>query len=138
MAYTNFFLIILQATQLFTVLQSLFDEFEKLKERKQEVTFGIICGLAICSFFFCTEVSIQYKNFIKAKKLKISLYLSMVATTSPFWVLISCFHTVCCTYCYFWLCCGFMAKNASSGILSLCWASHLPPGRFLYFAIQLQ
>nr|NP_001285711.1 uncharacterized protein Dmel_CG33296, isoform C [Drosophila melanogaster]NP_995644.2 uncharacterized protein Dmel_CG33296, isoform B [Drosophila melanogaster]AAS64652.2 uncharacterized protein Dmel_CG33296, isoform B [Drosophila melanogaster]AHN54226.1 uncharacterized protein Dmel_CG33296, isoform C [Drosophila melanogaster] len=43
------------ATQLFTVLQSLFDEFEKLKERKQEVTFGIICGLAICSFFFCTE-----------------------------------------------------------------------------------
>ncbi|EDV59241.1 sodium-dependent proline transporter [Drosophila erecta] len=42
------------ATQLFTVLQSLFDEFEKLKEKKQEVTFGVICGLAFCSCFFCT------------------------------------------------------------------------------------
>ncbi|XP_016998143.2 sodium-dependent acetylcholine transporter-like [Drosophila takahashii] len=42
-------------TQIFTVLQSLFDEFEGLRVRKQKVTFGLIGGLAICSIFFCTN-----------------------------------------------------------------------------------
>ncbi|KAH8334119.1 hypothetical protein KR059_006803 [Drosophila kikkawai] len=42
-------------TQIFTILQSLFDEFEQLRARKQEVTFGLIGGLALCSFLFCTN-----------------------------------------------------------------------------------
>ncbi|KAH8258530.1 hypothetical protein KR038_001571 [Drosophila bunnanda] len=55
-------------TQIFTVLQSLFDEFEQLRGRKQEVTFGLIGGLAFCSFLFCTNVSSfslnhPYRNF---------------------------------------------------------------------------
>ncbi|XP_037708838.1 sodium- and chloride-dependent neutral and basic amino acid transporter B(0+)-like isoform X2 [Drosophila subpulchrella] len=48
------------STQIFTVLQSLFDEFEDLRERKQEVTFGLITGLAFCSIFFCTNHGITY------------------------------------------------------------------------------
>nr|XP_036668609.1 sodium-dependent dopamine transporter-like isoform X6 [Drosophila suzukii] len=48
------------STQIFTVLQSLFDEFEDLRERKNEVTFGLIAGLAFCSIFFCTNHGITY------------------------------------------------------------------------------
>ncbi|XP_016998154.2 sodium- and chloride-dependent neutral and basic amino acid transporter B(0+)-like [Drosophila takahashii] len=47
-------------TQIFTVLQSLLDEFEKLRLRKQEVTFGLIGGLAVCSLFFCTNHGISF------------------------------------------------------------------------------
>ncbi|XP_017069553.1 LOW QUALITY PROTEIN: sodium- and chloride-dependent glycine transporter 1-like [Drosophila eugracilis] len=48
------------STQIFTVLQSLFDEFEELRERKMEVTFGLIGGLAVCSFFFCTNLGVEF------------------------------------------------------------------------------
>ncbi|XP_020799192.1 sodium-dependent proline transporter [Drosophila serrata] len=47
-------------TQIFTILQSLFDEFEQLRGRKQEVTFGLIGGLALCSFIFCTNDGVSY------------------------------------------------------------------------------
>ncbi|XP_017067919.2 sodium- and chloride-dependent glycine transporter 1-like [Drosophila eugracilis] len=52
--------LIVMSTQIFTVLQSLFDEFETLRERKMEVTVGLIGGLAICSFFFCTNHGIVF------------------------------------------------------------------------------
>ncbi|XP_017067823.2 sodium-dependent proline transporter-like isoform X1 [Drosophila eugracilis] len=52
--------LIVMTTQIFTVLQSLFDEFEELRERKMEVTFGLIGGLAVCSFFFCTNHGIIF------------------------------------------------------------------------------
>ncbi|XP_016963078.1 sodium- and chloride-dependent glycine transporter 1 [Drosophila biarmipes] len=52
--------LIVMTTQIFTVLQSIFDEFEKLRERKQEVTFGLIGGLALCSFMFCTNHGISF------------------------------------------------------------------------------
>ncbi|XP_016963271.1 sodium-dependent noradrenaline transporter-like [Drosophila biarmipes] len=60
--YTTLLLaaIISISTQIFTVLQSLFDEFEELRVRKQEVTFGLIGGLAFCSIFFCTNHGITY------------------------------------------------------------------------------
>ncbi|XP_037711811.1 sodium- and chloride-dependent glycine transporter 2-like isoform X2 [Drosophila subpulchrella] len=47
--------LIVMTTQIFTVLQSLFDEFDELSMRKQEVTFGLIGALAFSSFFFCTN-----------------------------------------------------------------------------------
>ncbi|XP_070853485.1 sodium- and chloride-dependent glycine transporter 2 isoform X2 [Drosophila suzukii] len=47
--------LIVMTTQIFTVLQSLFDEFDELSVRKQEVTFGLIGVLAFSSFFFCTN-----------------------------------------------------------------------------------
>ncbi|XP_043641394.1 sodium-dependent noradrenaline transporter-like isoform X2 [Drosophila teissieri] len=47
--------LIVMTTQIFTVLQSLFDEFEILRVRKQQVTFGLIGGIAVCSFYFCTN-----------------------------------------------------------------------------------
>jgi len=43
-------------------LQSLFDEFEQLRAKKQEVTFGLIGGLAVCSLYFCTNVSYWLVN----------------------------------------------------------------------------
>ncbi|XP_017115969.1 sodium- and chloride-dependent glycine transporter 1 [Drosophila elegans] len=52
--------LIVMATQIFTLLQSLFDEFEQLRAKKQEVTFGLIGGLAVCSFFFCTNHGITF------------------------------------------------------------------------------
>uniref|UniRef100_A0A6P4EJL0 Sodium- and chloride-dependent glycine transporter 2-like n=1 Tax=Drosophila rhopaloa TaxID=1041015 RepID=A0A6P4EJL0_DRORH len=51
--------LIVMTTQIFTILQSLFDEFEILRTRKQEVTFGLIGGLTVCSFFFCTNHGIS-------------------------------------------------------------------------------
>ncbi|XP_017060354.1 sodium- and chloride-dependent neutral and basic amino acid transporter B(0+)-like [Drosophila ficusphila] len=56
--------IIVMTTQIFTVLQTLFDEFEALRKKKQEVTFGLIGGLAICSFFFCTNHGIVFFSAI--------------------------------------------------------------------------
>ncbi|XP_043646459.1 sodium-dependent noradrenaline transporter-like isoform X1 [Drosophila teissieri] len=47
--------LIVMTTQIFTVLQSLFDEFEILRVRKQLVTFGLIGGIAVCSLYFCTN-----------------------------------------------------------------------------------
>ncbi|KAH8353300.1 hypothetical protein KR084_010165 [Drosophila pseudotakahashii] len=47
-------------TQIFTVLQTLFDEFEELRKKKNEVTFGLIGGLAVCSLFFCTNHGNDY------------------------------------------------------------------------------
>nr|XP_016924204.1 sodium- and chloride-dependent neutral and basic amino acid transporter B(0+)-like [Drosophila suzukii] len=60
--YTMLFMaaLIVMTTQIFTILQSLFDEFEKLRERKQEVTFGLIGGLALCSLIFCTNHGISF------------------------------------------------------------------------------
>ncbi|XP_032569733.1 sodium- and chloride-dependent neutral and basic amino acid transporter B(0+) isoform X2 [Drosophila sechellia] len=52
--------LIVITTQIFTVLQSLFDEFEILRVRKQEVTFGLIGGIAVCSFYFCTNHGITF------------------------------------------------------------------------------
>ncbi|KAI8042936.1 sodium- and chloride-dependent glycine transporter 1 [Drosophila gunungcola] len=52
--------LIVMTTQIFTLLQSLFDEFEQLRAKKQEVTFGLIGGLAACSFFFCTNHGITF------------------------------------------------------------------------------
>ncbi|XP_033173599.1 sodium- and chloride-dependent glycine transporter 1 isoform X2 [Drosophila mauritiana] len=52
--------LIVMTTQIFTVLQSLFDEFEILRLRKQEVTFGLIGGIALCSFYFCTNHGIIF------------------------------------------------------------------------------
>ncbi|XP_039492070.1 sodium- and chloride-dependent neutral and basic amino acid transporter B(0+)-like [Drosophila santomea] len=55
--YSMLFLaaLIVMTTQIFTVLQSLFDEFEILRVRKQQVTFGLIGGIAVCSLYFCTN-----------------------------------------------------------------------------------
>ncbi|XP_044251079.1 sodium- and chloride-dependent glycine transporter 1-like isoform X2 [Drosophila takahashii] len=60
--YTTIFMgtVILMTTQIFTVLQSLFDEFEELRARKSETTFGLIGGLAVCSLFFCTNFGISF------------------------------------------------------------------------------
>ncbi|XP_034668145.1 sodium-dependent proline transporter-like [Drosophila subobscura] len=52
--------LIVMITQIFTVLASIFDEFEGLRKYKQKVTFGLIGGLAFCSFFFCTNHGIVY------------------------------------------------------------------------------
>ncbi|KMY88835.1 sodium- and chloride-dependent glycine transporter 1 isoform X2 [Drosophila simulans] len=52
--------LIVMTTQIFTVLQSLFDEFEIHRSRKQEVTFGLIGGIALCSFYFCTNHGIIF------------------------------------------------------------------------------
>ncbi|XP_022230641.2 sodium- and chloride-dependent glycine transporter 1-like [Drosophila obscura] len=52
--------LIVMTTQIFTVLASVFDEFEGLRKHKQQVTFGLIAGLALCSFFFCTNHGIAY------------------------------------------------------------------------------
>ncbi|XP_037711634.1 sodium- and chloride-dependent neutral and basic amino acid transporter B(0+)-like [Drosophila subpulchrella] len=60
--YTMLFMaaLIVMTTQIFTILQSLFDEFEKLRERKQEVTFGLIGGLALCSLIFCSNHGMSF------------------------------------------------------------------------------
>jgi len=58
------------------VLQSLFDEFDELRVRKQEVTFGLIGVLAFSSFFFCTNVSTNLINlqYINKKYNDLSLF----------------------------------------------------------------
>ncbi|KAH8240848.1 hypothetical protein KR026_006239 [Drosophila bipectinata] len=56
--------LIVMTTQIFTILQTLFDEFEALRLKRQEVTFGFIGGLAVCSFLFCTNHGIIYFSTI--------------------------------------------------------------------------
>lgn len=43
---------------------SLFDEFEVLRQYKQEVTFGLLGALASLSLFFCTTVRDQRTIFV--------------------------------------------------------------------------
>ncbi|EDV31362.1 uncharacterized protein Dana_GF14589 [Drosophila ananassae] len=52
--------LIVMTTQIFTILQTLFDEFESLRVKRQEVTFGFIGGLALCSFIFCSNHGILH------------------------------------------------------------------------------
>ncbi|XP_041675542.1 sodium- and chloride-dependent transporter XTRP3-like [Drosophila eugracilis] len=52
--------LIVLTTQIFTILQSLFDEFETLRKRKMEVTFGLIGGLAVCSCAHSVEDGIIF------------------------------------------------------------------------------
>ncbi|KAL7741149.1 hypothetical protein ACLKA6_018174 [Drosophila palustris] len=54
--------LIVMITQIFTVLTSLFDEFEILREHKQRVTYGFIAFLGLCSFLFCTNHSIAFSS----------------------------------------------------------------------------
>ena len=72
----NFFLIsFLQITCLFSIFQSIFDEFEILRSRRTEVTFGIISILAVLSLYTCSNVSLIdfilklvieiYKHYLK-------------------------------------------------------------------------
>ncbi|XP_017097885.2 sodium- and chloride-dependent glycine transporter 1-like [Drosophila bipectinata] len=56
--------LIVMTTQIFTILQTLFDEFEALRLKRQEVTFGFIGGLAVCSFLFCTNHGIIFFSTI--------------------------------------------------------------------------
>ncbi|XP_034472534.1 sodium-dependent proline transporter-like [Drosophila innubila] len=52
--------LIVMITQIFTVLTSLFDEFEFLREHKERVTYGLIGFLALCSLLFCTKHGIIF------------------------------------------------------------------------------
>ncbi|KAH8353052.1 hypothetical protein KR084_008627 [Drosophila pseudotakahashii] len=51
----NLLIFPLQTTQIFTIVQSLCDEFEELRVKKQKVTFALIGGLAVCSILFYTN-----------------------------------------------------------------------------------
>ncbi|XP_016998149.2 sodium- and chloride-dependent neutral and basic amino acid transporter B(0+)-like [Drosophila takahashii] len=65
-------------TQIFTVLQSLFDEFEELRVRKQEVTFSLIGGLSVCSVFFCSNHGISFFCAFYSKTIFLHLLLLLV------------------------------------------------------------
>ncbi|KAL7741145.1 hypothetical protein ACLKA6_018171 [Drosophila palustris] len=52
--------LIVMITQIFTVLTSLFDEFEILREHKQRVTYGFIAFLGLCSLLLCTNHGIMF------------------------------------------------------------------------------
>ncbi|KAH8413103.1 hypothetical protein KR009_007939 [Drosophila setifemur] len=78
--------LIVMTTQIFTVLQSLFDEFEMLRARRQEVTFGFIGGLALCSFFFCTNHGIIYFAAIAVDAISSHSLLHLLLLMVVLWI----------------------------------------------------
>ncbi|XP_016944278.3 sodium- and chloride-dependent neutral and basic amino acid transporter B(0+) [Drosophila suzukii] len=78
--------VILITTQIFTVLQSLFDEFEELRVRKREVTFGLIGGLAVCSIFFCTNHGITFFCVLYADAIFSHNLLHLLLLLVVFWI----------------------------------------------------
>ncbi|XP_016998138.2 sodium- and chloride-dependent glycine transporter 1-like [Drosophila takahashii] len=78
--------VILITTQIFTVLQSLFDEFEELRVRKQEATFGLIGGLAFCSIFFCTNHGIAFFSTFLADAIFHHNFLHLLLLLVVLWI----------------------------------------------------
>ncbi|KAH8353305.1 hypothetical protein KR084_010169 [Drosophila pseudotakahashii] len=73
-------------TQIFTILQSLFDEFEELRVRKQKVTFGLIGGLAVCSIFFCTNNGSHLYVFIAVDAILTYSVLHLLLLLMVLWI----------------------------------------------------
>ncbi|XP_037710208.1 LOW QUALITY PROTEIN: sodium- and chloride-dependent glycine transporter 1-like [Drosophila subpulchrella] len=88
MYYTTLLMaaVILITTQIFTVLQSLFDEFEELRVRKQEVTYGLIGGLALSSIFFCTNHGITFFCVFYADSIFSNSLLHLLLLLVVFWI----------------------------------------------------
>ncbi|KAH8271017.1 hypothetical protein KR018_000171 [Drosophila ironensis] len=78
--------LIVICTQIFTVLQSLFDEFEYLRQKKQQVTFGFIGGLALCSFFFCTNHGIIFFSAIALDNILSHSVLHLLLILVVLWI----------------------------------------------------
>ncbi|KAH8271014.1 hypothetical protein KR018_000170 [Drosophila ironensis] len=78
--------LIVICTQIFTVLQSLFDEFEYLRQKKQQVTFGFIGGLALCSLYFCTNHGIIYFSVISLDNIFSHCLLHLLLIFVVLWI----------------------------------------------------
>ncbi|XP_016983785.2 sodium-dependent dopamine transporter-like [Drosophila rhopaloa] len=78
--------LIVMTTQIFTILQSLFDEFENLRTRKQEVTFGLIGGLTVCSFFFCTNHGVNFFSALSLDALFSHSLLHLLLLLVVLWI----------------------------------------------------
>ncbi|XP_043950152.1 sodium- and chloride-dependent glycine transporter 1 isoform X1 [Drosophila biarmipes] len=78
--------LIVMSTQLFTVLQSLFDEFDELRVRKQEVIFCLIGVLAFSSFFFCTNHGIIHFSALSLDAIFSQTVLHLLLIFVVFWI----------------------------------------------------
>nr|NP_609136.2 uncharacterized protein Dmel_CG13793 [Drosophila melanogaster]AAF52544.3 uncharacterized protein Dmel_CG13793 [Drosophila melanogaster] len=78
--------LIVITTQIFTILQSLFDEFEQLRAKKQEVTLGLIGGLAVCSLYFCTNHGVLYFAILSIDAIFSQTLLHLLLLLVVLWV----------------------------------------------------
>ncbi|XP_070133757.1 sodium- and chloride-dependent glycine transporter 1-like isoform X2 [Drosophila bipectinata] len=78
--------LIVMTTQIFTILQTLFDEFESLRLKRQELTFGFIGGLAVCSFFFCTNHGIIYFDTLTMDAIVLHNVLHLLLLLVILWI----------------------------------------------------
>ncbi|EDW65048.1 sodium- and chloride-dependent glycine transporter 1 [Drosophila virilis] len=78
--------IIVMITQLFTVFTSLFDEFELLRNYKQQVTVGVLCFLASASLFFCTNHGVMYFSALSLDAIMIHSVMHLLLLLAVLWV----------------------------------------------------
>ncbi|XP_034472531.1 sodium-dependent dopamine transporter-like [Drosophila innubila] len=78
--------LIVMITQIFTVLTSLFDEFEFLREHKQRVTYGLIGFLAFCSLWFCTNYGVLFFSAVSVDAILTYSVMHMLLLLAVLWI----------------------------------------------------
>ncbi|XP_030384886.1 sodium- and chloride-dependent glycine transporter 1-like [Scaptodrosophila lebanonensis] len=78
--------VIVIVTQIFTILNSLFDEFEQLRQYKQEVTYGFIISLALCSLYFCSNHGVLYFTALSMDSLLVQALLHLLLLLVVLWI----------------------------------------------------
>ncbi|XP_023170470.2 sodium- and chloride-dependent glycine transporter 1 [Drosophila hydei] len=88
MYYTMLLLgsLIVMITQLFSVFTSLFDEFELLRHRKQEVIFGTLGVLSIVSLLFCTNNAVEYFSALSLDAIMTHSLMHLILLLAILWV----------------------------------------------------
>ncbi|KAH8411965.1 hypothetical protein KR222_003895 [Zaprionus bogoriensis] len=78
--------LIVMITQIFTVLTSLFDEFEVLRQFKQKVKFGLLVSLALCSIFCCMNHVDSYFSTLSLDAIFSNSVMHLVMLLAVLWV----------------------------------------------------
>ncbi|KAH8412113.1 hypothetical protein KR222_011664 [Zaprionus bogoriensis] len=78
--------LIVMITQIFTVLTSLFDEFELLRQFKQEVTFGLLGALAFFSLIFSTNHGVVYFSAMSMDSIITHSLMHLLLLLAVLWI----------------------------------------------------
>ncbi|ALC40103.1 CG33296, partial [Drosophila busckii] len=74
------------STQIFTIVSSLLDEFEWLRERRQQLTYSLLGILAVGSMFFCTNHGFMYFSAVMIDAIITHSLLHLLLLLAVLWV----------------------------------------------------
>ncbi|XP_034472533.1 sodium-dependent proline transporter-like [Drosophila innubila] len=78
--------LVVMITQIFTVLTSLFDEFEFLREHKQRVTYGFIGFLGFCSLLLSTQHGIVFFSAVSLDSILTHSVMHLLLILAVLWI----------------------------------------------------